>query len=183
MVVQKDTCKWLHLLCKLKYWFGNECLLFWRPLGQVRSREGTGQPSGSGQSGKGGGDQHAMLSPSFSHYGTDYMQHFHLQCHNYGNLKTGDHRNSAFRHFAMLEAICACMQPHKSKIKASTPSAMIQYDPLDTTRKSIRTINLLPGRWVSEVHCTLQTVSLSDKLSFDALSYVWGDPPAQPLSR
>jgi len=51
------------------------------------------------------------------------------------------------------------------------------YDPLDASRAEIRLIALLPGEDASEVHCTLQTVSLDDHPpGFVALSYVWGDP-------
>ena len=52
----------------------------------------------------------------------------------------------------------------------------IHYSPLDTTRRSIRTLQLLPGRWLDPINCTVHTVSLDDNPPFDALSYVWGDP-------
>jgi hypothetical protein len=58
-----------------------------------------------------------------------------------------------------------------------TPSSSI-YKPLDPVKKEIRLVKLLP---VSSddpvsVSCQLNTVSLTDKLSFRALSYVCGDP-------
>ncbi|KAK4449786.1 heterokaryon incompatibility protein-domain-containing protein [Podospora aff. communis PSN243] len=51
----------------------------------------------------------------------------------------------------------------------------IQYTPLDTTRRSIRTLQLLPGRWLDPINCIIDSVALDDKPSFDALSYVWGN--------
>src|SRR5436305_9826776 len=54
--------------------------------------------------------------------------------------------------------------------------AGVQYDKLDPTRNSIRTLQLLPGRWIDDICCNVQTVSLDDSPYFDALSYVWGSP-------
>ncbi|KAK4205434.1 putative heterokaryon incompatibility protein [Triangularia verruculosa] len=51
-----------------------------------------------------------------------------------------------------------------------------KYDTLDTTNGSIRVLHLLPGRWIEDICCELQAVSLDDDPAYDALSYVWGDP-------
>ncbi|KAK3386641.1 heterokaryon incompatibility protein-domain-containing protein [Podospora didyma] len=51
----------------------------------------------------------------------------------------------------------------------------VQYDNLDNDKKTIRILHLLPGRWTESICCRLQTCSLDDSHSFDALSYVWGN--------
>lgn len=50
------------------------------------------------------------------------------------------------------------------------------YGPLNQERNEIRLLTILPGKWSSEVCCTLETVSMDDDPDYYALSYVWGDP-------
>lgn len=52
----------------------------------------------------------------------------------------------------------------------------LPYDPLNQERNEIRLLTILPGKWSSEVCCTLKTVSMDDNPAYYALSYVWGDP-------
>lgn len=42
----------------------------------------------------------------------------------------------------------------------------------------IRIIEVLPGRGDDPVFCLIHEVSLNDNPHYEALSYVWGDPPA-----
>ncbi|KAK0662071.1 putative heterokaryon incompatibility protein [Cercophora samala] len=56
------------------------------------------------------------------------------------------------------------------------PSSELQYGPLHQQDHSIRLLRLLPGRWLDNIHCELETVSLDDNPAYDALSYVWGNP-------
>ena len=48
------------------------------------------------------------------------------------------------------------------------------YQPLE--HREIRIIALAPGKWDDEIECSLKTLSLDDDPSYEALSYVWGDP-------
>jgi hypothetical protein len=49
------------------------------------------------------------------------------------------------------------------------------YQDLDTERREIRLLELLPSA-NDTVSCRLSQVSLNDEPVFTALSYVWGDP-------
>jgi hypothetical protein len=60
-----------------------------------------------------------------------------------------------------------------STLAIATPG--IHYSPLHTARRSIRTLQLLPGRWLDPISCTIHPVFLDDKPTYDALSYVWGN--------
>ncbi|KAK4654105.1 hypothetical protein QC762_0062110 [Podospora pseudocomata] len=55
-------------------------------------------------------------------------------------------------------------------------SSKLQYEHLDQQDHSIRLLRLLPGRWLDNIYCELQTVSLDDSPAYHALSYVWGNP-------
>ncbi|KAI0157904.1 heterokaryon incompatibility protein-domain-containing protein [Hypoxylon sp. FL1284] len=48
------------------------------------------------------------------------------------------------------------------------------YQPLDTSRREIRLVRILPSN--DTIRCTLQVESLSSDLKYAALSYAWGDP-------
>jgi hypothetical protein len=50
------------------------------------------------------------------------------------------------------------------------------YSQLDPQRSKIRTLDLLSGAWGDAIECRLRVVSLDDKPSFKAITYVWGDP-------
>lgn len=50
------------------------------------------------------------------------------------------------------------------------------YKPLDSNRSEIRLVTLNPGNFADDIRCSLSTVSLDDGISYEALSYVWGDP-------
>jgi hypothetical protein len=54
------------------------------------------------------------------------------------------------------------------------PAAL--YKPLDSNRSEIRLVTLIPGNFVDDIRCSLSTASLNDGVSYEALSYVWGDP-------
>ncbi|KAK5713740.1 hypothetical protein LTR17_017507 [Elasticomyces elasticus] len=64
--------------------------------------------------------------------------------------------------------------------------AVIQYQPLDASRKEIRVLDLLPGRYRSPIKCRLRTVSIADKVDlpyYAGLSYTWGAPlPSKTIS-
>jgi hypothetical protein len=49
------------------------------------------------------------------------------------------------------------------------------YTPLITERKEIRLVTLCSGNFEDDILCSLSKVSLDDKPSYEALSYVWGD--------
>ncbi|KAK5698341.1 hypothetical protein LTR17_023748 [Elasticomyces elasticus] len=54
----------------------------------------------------------------------------------------------------------------------------IPYQPLDASRREIRVLDLLPGRYKSPIKCRLRTVSIADKENlpyYAALSYTWGN--------
>lgn len=52
--------------------------------------------------------------------------------------------------------------------------ATYRYAPLDSERKQIRLLSLLPGSFRSELKGRLRTVSLDEEPSYEALSYTWG---------
>src|SRR4051812_1877495 len=52
---------------------------------------------------------------------------------------------------------------------------MDTYKPLDSSRKEIRLLTLLPLSAGPEIQCSTETVSLLDNPEYKALSYVWGD--------
>jgi Heterokaryon incompatibility protein (HET) len=53
---------------------------------------------------------------------------------------------------------------------------MYEYTPLDSSTTTIRLVILLPGEFGEDVECTLLHVPLDTELSYEALSYTWGDP-------
>lgn len=58
-------------------------------------------------------------------------------------------------------------------------TATSPHRPLNTIDPSqIRVITLQLGKWDDPVVCTLQHVSLTDDPTYNAVSYVWGDPAA-----
>lgn len=50
------------------------------------------------------------------------------------------------------------------------------YQPLDIVRREIRLLEIEPAEFDDAISCNLHTVSLDDDPSYEALSYVWGDP-------
>ncbi|KAK0744662.1 heterokaryon incompatibility protein-domain-containing protein [Apiosordaria backusii] len=52
----------------------------------------------------------------------------------------------------------------------------LKYEALNPNKNSIRILRLLPGRWIDDIQCELQTASLDDNPAYEALSYVWGNP-------
>lgn len=52
---------------------------------------------------------------------------------------------------------------------------MALYEPLDPSRKEIRSLILEPLTAGSDIKCTTTTISLLDSTEYEALSYVWGD--------
>lgn len=64
-------------------------------------------------------------------------------------------------------------------VSQSSSSSLIcsnETEHLDTDRRQIRLLTLLPGQFGSLIRYTLQIVSLDDDPRYEALSYVWGDP-------
>jgi hypothetical protein len=53
---------------------------------------------------------------------------------------------------------------------------VFRYQPLQTTPQEFRLVLIQPGSFASPISCTLQHAYLQDNPSFEALSYVWGDP-------
>lgn len=53
--------------------------------------------------------------------------------------------------------------------------APLAYQKLPSGRRAIRTLRLLPGRWIDNITCELQEACLDDQPSFDALPYGWGN--------
>jgi hypothetical protein len=51
----------------------------------------------------------------------------------------------------------------------------LRYDRLDVQKKQIRLLDLLPGRWIDPISCSIRTVCLAEEPIYDALSYVWGN--------
>ncbi|KAK0729595.1 heterokaryon incompatibility protein-domain-containing protein, partial [Lasiosphaeris hirsuta] len=56
-----------------------------------------------------------------------------------------------------------------------TPPNPYEGQDIDLTKNQIRLLTLLPGSRNSPLVCTSYLVALSDKPSYTALSYVWGD--------
>ena len=52
---------------------------------------------------------------------------------------------------------------------------MSMYTPLITERKEIRLVTLCSGNFKDDILCSISKVSLDDRPSYEALSYVWGD--------
>jgi hypothetical protein len=50
------------------------------------------------------------------------------------------------------------------------------YDDLDPAMREIRLLRLVPGNWEEPLRGELQIASLDDLSSYQALSYVWGNP-------
>ena len=50
------------------------------------------------------------------------------------------------------------------------------YEPLPSHFDHFRLIELQAGKGASQLHCRLHTVPLSQAASYEAISYVWGDP-------
>ena len=69
-----------------------------------------------------------------------------------------------------------CLQEASPKTSTSTDSRTRRkpYLPLNTERKQIRLLELLPGLWRETIRSTLRTVSLDTGPSYEALSYTWG---------
>jgi hypothetical protein len=58
----------------------------------------------------------------------------------------------------------------------SQPEAY-RYTPLDNSKDQIRLLSICPAKDESEpISCSLEVVNLADSLSYEALSYAWGDP-------
>jgi hypothetical protein len=51
-----------------------------------------------------------------------------------------------------------------------------QYSALDPTKREIRLLELHPGAQGEKISCGLMTISLSDDVYYEAVSYTWGDP-------
>jgi hypothetical protein len=51
----------------------------------------------------------------------------------------------------------------------------IEYQPLSSEQKQIRTIILYAGKVRDPIRCDLRIVSLADNPPYEALSYTWGD--------
>ena len=71
-----------------------------------------------------------------------------------------------------------CLQEAVSKVGDAIDSGTKRrpYIPLDTKRKQIRLLELLPGRRNDDIRGNLRVVSLNKLPSYEALSYTWGEP-------
>jgi hypothetical protein len=56
----------------------------------------------------------------------------------------------------------------------SEAAALYSRHPLDNKRSQIRLLVLHPGDWHDRISCDFQVVSLDDRPTYAALSYVWG---------
>jgi len=62
-------------------------------------------------------------------------------------------------------------------------SVQYQYSKLSQDSRQIRLVHILPGIWDDPISCQLHTASLDSSLTYQALSYVWGDPKVtKPIS-
>lgn len=50
-----------------------------------------------------------------------------------------------------------------------------KYEELDCSRQQIRLLHILPGQNAEPIHCSLVVESLRDILTYETLSYAWGD--------
>jgi Heterokaryon incompatibility protein (HET) len=50
-----------------------------------------------------------------------------------------------------------------------------QYEPLNPSRNYIRVLDLMPGSFNDAFQCSLRTVLLDDRPTYQALSYTWGE--------
>jgi Heterokaryon incompatibility protein (HET) len=57
------------------------------------------------------------------------------------------------------------------------------YQPLNIAERQIRFVILQPGRFNDEVACNMYIVSLDQNPTYEALSYVWGDPSIKQAIR
>jgi hypothetical protein len=58
----------------------------------------------------------------------------------------------------------------------------IDYQPLSSSRKEIRTLTLFAGKLHDPIQCALSIVSLPEQPHYEALSYTWGDASVtQPI--
>lgn len=74
--------------------------------------------------------------------------------------------------------------PKDLKTQHGAPRNVYNYKPLkpaNLENGEIRLLTLLPGRAGSMIECSLQHVHLASTLSYEALSYAWGNPKG-PLS-
>jgi hypothetical protein len=53
---------------------------------------------------------------------------------------------------------------------------VFRYQPLQSTPHEFRLVLIQPGSFSDPIKCTLQHAYLQDNPSFEAISYVWGDP-------
>lgn len=51
-----------------------------------------------------------------------------------------------------------------------------QYSPFDPKQRQIRLITLEPGAWQDPIYCSINIISFDGQPTYDALSYVWGNP-------
>jgi hypothetical protein len=68
---------------------------------------------------------------------------------------------------------------HKSiENSISKTSSRSLYDALPLTGDKIRIISLLPSQEINDILCHMETAELAEKPSYNALSYLWGEPNA-----
>lgn len=61
-------------------------------------------------------------------------------------------------------------------MEANTYGFPLTYQALNTSEHQVRLVHIYPGTTDGMVVCTIETVSLKDKPSYEALSYEWGNP-------
>ena len=62
----------------------------------------------------------------------------------------------------------------QDRVELDDPTQHFHHEILNSP-DLIRLIELLPGAWEDDLRCNIHTVSLTDPLTYDALSYSWGD--------
>ena len=64
---------------------------------------------------------------------------------------------------------------HSNQVSLRELTTML-YRPLDVSRREIHILEIKPAPFDTPISCIIRTVSLDGNLSYETLSYVWGNP-------
>lgn len=63
----------------------------------------------------------------------------------------------------------------KNEQRKISKTSTVDYAPLSSEKKQIRTLTLHAGKVHNALRCALRIVSLEEQPAYEALSYTWGD--------
>jgi hypothetical protein len=75
-----------------------------------------------------------------------------------------------------MDTIQSCSQPSLVTDQAGRHKRVYDGNKLNYSLTEIRVVHLLPGHWNDKIRCELHTTSLDTQPTYEALSYVWGNP-------